>query len=68
MVDALKFNEGYSMVAAPVLDECRRYLVDFGRFTIQHCIRESNYVAHELARWDVLIIHLVGLIPRLISL
>ena len=51
VVDALRFNEGYSMVAAPVLDECRSYLVDFGRFTIEHCIRESNYVAHELARW-----------------
>lgn len=39
MVDALRFNEGYSMVAAPLLDECRSYLVDSGRFTIEHCIR-----------------------------
>ncbi|VAI92777.1 unnamed protein product [Triticum turgidum subsp. durum] len=39
------------MVATPVLDECRSYLVDLERFTIEHCIRESNYVAHELARW-----------------
>ncbi|VAH84773.1 unnamed protein product [Triticum turgidum subsp. durum] len=39
------------MVAAPVLDECRSYLEDFGRFTIEHCIRESNFVAHELVRW-----------------
>ena len=51
VVDALRFNEGYSMVAASVLQECRSYLADFGRFTIEHCIRESNYVAHELARW-----------------
>ncbi|XBI42163.1 hypothetical protein VPH35_126525 [Triticum aestivum] len=51
VVAALKFNEGYSMVAAPVLDECHSHLVDFRRFTIEHCIRESNYVAHELARW-----------------
>ena len=38
-VNALRFNEGNSMVAAPVLDECRSYLVDLGRFTIEHCIR-----------------------------
>ncbi|VAH10584.1 unnamed protein product [Triticum turgidum subsp. durum] len=40
------------MVASTVFDGCRSYLVDFGRFTIEHCIRESNYVAHELARWE----------------
>lgn len=68
MMDALRLNEGYSMVAAPILDECRSYLINFGRFTIEHCIRESNYLAHELVRWVVLIIHLVELMPRLISL
>ncbi|KAF7103189.1 hypothetical protein CFC21_104207 [Triticum aestivum] len=50
VVDALRLNGGYSMVAAPEFDECRSYLQDFGRFTIEHCIRQSNYVAHELAR------------------
>ena len=28
VVDVFRFNESYSMVAAPVLDECRSYLVD----------------------------------------
>ncbi|XBH97489.1 hypothetical protein VPH35_127150 [Triticum aestivum] len=51
VVEALKLNGGYSMVAGPVLDECRSYLDDFGKFTIEHCITESNFVAHELACW-----------------
>ena len=51
VVEALKLNGGYSMMAAPVLDECRSYLEDFGKLTIEHCIRESNNVAHELACW-----------------
>ncbi|XBJ08758.1 hypothetical protein VPH35_013988 [Triticum aestivum] len=50
VVEALKLNGGYSMVAAP-FDECRSYLEDFGKFTIKHCIRETNNIAHELARW-----------------
>ena len=51
MVDALNQNEGHSMVATPVLEDCCTILVDFGKVNIEHCITELNYVAHELARW-----------------
>ncbi|XBI49043.1 hypothetical protein VPH35_112677 [Triticum aestivum] len=51
VVDTLRLNEGHSMVAAPVFDKCRSYLEHFGMFTIEHCIEESIFVAHELARW-----------------
>ncbi|KAI4969584.1 hypothetical protein ZWY2020_000498 [Hordeum vulgare] len=51
VVDTIRRNEEYSMVAAPIYDECLSFLEDFGKFTVEHCIRESNYVAHELARW-----------------
>ena len=44
-------NEGHSMVAAPVIDDCRNMLADFGKVTIEHCNRESNMVAHVLAQW-----------------
>ena len=37
------------MVAVPVLEECIVLLQDFGKVT-KHCNRESNVVAHELAR------------------
>ena len=46
VVDAINCNEGYSMVAAPVLDDCRSILLGFGRVNIEHCSRETNYVAH----------------------
>ena len=49
VVDAINLNEGHSMVAAPVLDDCRELLREFGKVTIEHCNRESNVVAHELA-------------------
>jgi ribonuclease HI len=49
VVDALRLNEGQSRVAAPVLEDCRVLLQDFGKVTIEHCNRESNVVAHELA-------------------
>lgn len=51
LVEAINLNEGYSMVAAPVLDECRSILNDFGKVNVEYCIRESNFVAHALARW-----------------
>lgn len=31
VVDAINFNEGHSMVAAPVLDDCRSILLDYGK-------------------------------------
>jgi hypothetical protein len=51
VMDVVNCNKGFSMVAAPVLDDCRSILLDFERVTIEHCSRETNYVAHELARW-----------------
>ena len=39
------------MVAAPVIDDCRNMLADFGKVTIEHCNRESNMVAHVLVQW-----------------
>ena len=50
VVEALKFNSGYSMVAAPILEECRNLFGDFGKVRIEHCNRESNMVAHLLAQ------------------
>ena len=51
VVQALNSNEGHSMVAAPVLQDCRNCLRDIGKVTIKHCSRESSIVAHELAKW-----------------
>jgi hypothetical protein len=39
------------MVAAPILDECRSLLHDFGMVLIEHCNHESNMVAHALAQF-----------------
>lgn len=49
VVEALNNNEGYSLVAAPILDDCRILLKEFGKVYINFCNRESNCVAHELA-------------------
>ena len=51
MVEALPNNEGHSMMAAPILADCRELLRDFGKAMIEHCNRDSNVVAQELARW-----------------
>lgn len=51
MVEALQNNEGHSMVAAPILEDCRDILRDFGKVVVEHCFRDLNVVAHELARW-----------------
>ncbi|KAI4982641.1 hypothetical protein ZWY2020_023133 [Hordeum vulgare] len=51
VVEALRLNEGYSMVTAPLLDDCRELIREFRKVTIEHCNRESNVVAHELAKW-----------------
>ena len=51
VVQALHSNEGHSVVAAPILQDCRVMLREFGKAVVEHCIRESNMVAHELAQW-----------------
>lgn len=51
MVHAIRLNEGHSMVVAPVLDDCCELLRESGKVTIEHCNRELNVVAHELAEW-----------------
>lgn len=49
LIEALQQNEGDSMVAAPILHECRLLFVNFGKFVLEHCNCEANMVAHELA-------------------
>ena len=51
VIDSLKLNEGYILVASPILDDCRSLLQDFGKVIIKHCFRETNMVAHELASY-----------------
>ena len=51
VVDALRLNEGYALVAAPILEDFRKLSADFGKVIIEHCSRESNMVAHELASY-----------------
>ena len=50
VVESLGNNSGHSMVAAPILDDCRELLRGFGKVLVEHCNRESNLVAHSLAR------------------
>lgn len=38
-VDTIHCNEGYSMGATPILDDCCSILLYFGRVTIKHCSR-----------------------------
>lgn len=51
VVEALRLNEGHSMVAAPILESCRVLLREIGKVILEHCNKESNVVAHELAHW-----------------
>ena len=50
VVQALKQDEGYSMVAALILEDCRRDLSEFGKACVEFCNRESNVVAHVLTK------------------
>ena len=46
---------GYSATAsAAIYDECSQLWEDFDAISISHCNRESNVVAHELARQAML--------------
>lgn len=38
------------MVAAPILEEGRLLLLDFGKVMLEHCNRECNMVAHVIAQ------------------
>ena len=53
MVEALRHNEGHSMVAAPLLEGCRMLLREIGKRLLSSIVIESrsNVVAHELAKW-----------------
>ena len=42
VVEALNLNEGYSMIATPILNECRSLLFNFGKVLVEHCNRESK--------------------------
>ncbi|KAF7049059.1 hypothetical protein CFC21_057673 [Triticum aestivum] len=50
VVDTMK-NKGHSMgVAAAVFDDCYFMACDFLHTNFEHCNKEANKVAHELAR------------------
>ena len=51
VVEALQNNEGHSTVAAPIIQDCRELMREFGKVVIEHCNRESNMVAHVLVQW-----------------
>uniref|UniRef100_A0A8I7B4L5 RNase H type-1 domain-containing protein n=1 Tax=Hordeum vulgare subsp. vulgare TaxID=112509 RepID=A0A8I7B4L5_HORVV len=38
VVQALHNNEGHSMVGAPILQDCRVMLREFGKAVVEHCI------------------------------
>ena len=47
---------GFSATAsAPILDECSQIWKEFVAISISHCNRESNSVAHELARLAIVL-------------
>lgn len=49
LVTALK--DGISiLVASVIFDDCYYMLLDFNHVLYDHCSRDSNQVAHELAR------------------
>ena len=48
--DSVREASEYRASAAMLTDDCRQVLSSFGRATIVHCARESNGVAHWLAR------------------
>lgn len=50
LVEALQNNSGHSTVAAPILEECRLLLINFGKVVIEHCNHDCNKVAHVLAQ------------------
>ena len=50
LVEALQQNLGHSMIAAPILEDCKLLLVDFRKVVLEHCNRDSNKVAHVLAQ------------------
>ena len=50
LVEALQNNFGHSTMAAPILEECRLLLINFGKVVIEHCHRDCNKVAHVLAQ------------------
>ena len=60
MIDVVCLNEGDSVMAAPILDDCIELLRDFGNVTIELCNSESNAVAHQLAGWGMQPIRLCG--------
>ena len=53
LIEAMQQKVGHSsvsMVAGPILEECRIFLVGFGKVVLEHCNRDSNMVAHVLAQ------------------
>jgi hypothetical protein len=45
----IELNGAISSVGAPIIEDRQDLVKDFGKVIVQHCYRESNKVAHELA-------------------
>jgi len=50
VVQSIQDGSFSAMASAPILDECDNLWREFTIISIEHCDRESNQVAHELAR------------------
>ena len=50
IVEALKSGGGQHMLAGTLLEECRIRFNDFAKVELEHCLRESNMVAHTIAQ------------------
>lgn len=50
LVEDLNLSMGHSVVATPILEECRKLSEEFEKVLFEHCNRESNMVAHMLAQ------------------
>ena len=50
VVQSIQDGNFSAMASAPILDECDNLWREFTKISTEHCDRESNQVAHELAR------------------
>jgi ribonuclease HI len=48
--DCLEVGNFLAMASAPIFYECYNLWREFAEISIEHCDKESNQVAHELAR------------------
>jgi hypothetical protein len=48
VIDTTK-EEGYSATSSAIFDDCKVLVIGVSDITFEHCNREANKVAHELA-------------------